>query len=234
MAVKMKAIQTALAGMGFDVGPIDGIRGGRTAAAIMAFQAAWKLRADGIVGPQTLARLFPAKANIVPGLAAVQPWFAEAQRLLGVKEDTSRASNPLIIGWGKDIRIAYGDDEIPWCGLFVAHCISSQLPMEPLPANPLGARQWAKFGVKTEPQPGAVMVFWRESMRSGKGHVGFYVSQSEDHYNILGGNQGDAVSVKGVEKARFLEARWPATVSHPIARPVFADKTGAVTDVSEA
>ncbi len=48
-------IQQALKAAGFDPGPVDGIRGPRTIAAIKAFQTARGLTVDGIVGPQTTA-----------------------------------------------------------------------------------------------------------------------------------------------------------------------------------
>ena len=53
--------------------------------------------------------------------------------------------------------------------------------------------------------------------RSGGGHVGFYVSEDKEAYNILGGNQSDKVSVARVGKDRFLEARWPKEVPLPSA-----------------
>jgi hypothetical protein len=49
--------QEALARLGHDPGPIDGIRGKRTKAAILSFQRARRLKADGIVGPKTTAEL---------------------------------------------------------------------------------------------------------------------------------------------------------------------------------
>jgi lysozyme len=50
-------IQGALARHGFDPGPIDGIFGTKTLAAVRAFQAARGLKVDGIVGPRTTAAL---------------------------------------------------------------------------------------------------------------------------------------------------------------------------------
>ena len=46
-------IQTYLSCNGFSPGPIDGVAGGRTTAAIKTFQASVGLTADGIVGPAT-------------------------------------------------------------------------------------------------------------------------------------------------------------------------------------
>ena len=51
-------IQRALKNAGFDPGPLDGISGDKTKAAIRSFQAARGLTADGIVGPLTSAALF--------------------------------------------------------------------------------------------------------------------------------------------------------------------------------
>lgn len=53
----IKQIQQALKAAGFDPGPIDGIKGPKTIAAIKAFQAANGLVVDGIVGPKTTAAL---------------------------------------------------------------------------------------------------------------------------------------------------------------------------------
>lgn len=52
-----KAIQNALRKLGFDPGPVDGIYGAKTAAAVAAFQASNGLVSDGEVGPQTATAL---------------------------------------------------------------------------------------------------------------------------------------------------------------------------------
>ena len=121
----------------------------------------------------------------------------------------------MILKWAEDLNIPYGDDEIPWCGLFVAHCVGSQLPDEPLPANPLGAREWLTFGSPATDQPGAIMVFWRGAKNTFKGHVGLYAGEDGDHYHILGGNQDNRVCVSRIAKDRKLGARWPATTMPP-------------------
>ena len=203
------AVQRRLSKHGFDPGPIDGLRGRRTIRAIRRFQEAKGLVPDGIIGPETHKSLFGA---LLPGEVPqfdVHPWFDEAMRLIGLTEDTGPSSNPKILKMAKDLDLAYKDDDLPWCGLFVAHCIGSTLPDEPLPANPLGARSWESFGVAVEPQRGALMTFWRESMKSGLGHAGFYHSETENDYRILGGNQSNMVNIMSVGKDRHVGARWP-------------------------
>jgi N-acetylmuramoyl-L-alanine amidase len=54
---KVSEIQTALRNLHFDPGPIDGIYGPRTVAAVNAFQLTEGLLADGEVGPETARAL---------------------------------------------------------------------------------------------------------------------------------------------------------------------------------
>lgn len=211
-----RTIQQALKDKGFDPGPVDGVWGRATIAAVVRFQTANALKPDGIVGPATRAALVasaPSPAPTPGATATFLPWFEEAKHLVGTKEVLGKKDNPTILDWAKDLDIHYPGDDVPWCGLFVAHCIGATLPEEVLPGNPLGARQWAQFGDSSTPRIGAIMVFWRESPASGKGHVGFYVGEDETAYQILGGNQSDSVCLTWLDKKRFVAARWPKGAS---------------------
>lgn len=230
-------IQNALKAAGFDPGPIDGIRGRRTIAAVRAFQAANDLEVDGIVGPKTTAKLFAAGApqDEAFGVPSTMPWLEEAVRAIGTQEQPGRGSNEAIIGWAEDLELtSYNDDDIPWCGLFTAHCVGSQMPEETLPGNPLGARQWQNFGISTSPQLGAVMVFWRGSRNGWKGHVGFYWAEDADAYHILGGNQSNAVTITRISKNRLLQARWPETGMEPAGITRTAATNGRLLSQNEA
>ncbi|MGH0001297.1 TIGR02594 family protein [Pseudovibrio ascidiaceicola] len=155
------------------------------------------------------------------------PWLIEARRLLGTKEISGPKHNPTIMGWAKSLGIFYRNDETPWCGLFVAHCMS--LVDERQPSNPLGSRNWGKYGRAIDkPVPGAILCFWRGSPRGWKGHVGFYVGEDADYYHVLGGNQSNAVNVAKVSKRRLLCIRWPE--SYPVqGEQTFAQREGAAS-----
>jgi len=218
--MKVIEIQQLLASMGLKPGPLDGIWGRQTVAALRAFQLSRGLEPDGILGPLTLAALAPG----VPRSAGLDDpslvWFKEAKRLLGTREKPGAGSNTTILNWATAQGIPYKGDDIPWCGLFVGHCISATLDREPTPASVLSARAWNAFGIRTRPTPGAVMVFWRKSLGSGLGHVGLYAGEDEDAYRIVGGNQSDTVSLAWITKNRLVGARWPSTVPPMVPAPV--------------
>jgi putative chitinase len=60
------AIQRALVALGFDPGPVDGLPGPKTRAAVLAFQRSRGLATDGIVGPQTIRALQAGLADGKP------------------------------------------------------------------------------------------------------------------------------------------------------------------------
>ncbi len=140
------------------------------------------------------------------------PWMVTAKKLVGLREVAGKRSNSTIINWarqlGGTVKNIYTNDGIAWCGLFTAHVMNDN-DIRIGFNNPLGARNWGKFGVATTPRYGAIMTFWRGSKSGWKGHVGIYVSEDSKYYHILGGNQSNSVNVTKIAKSRFLKARWP-------------------------
>lgn len=196
-------IQRALLTRGYDLGPsgADDALGRITITAVTAFQKAEKLDIlyPGTIGPKTIAALGLSAAGPV-----APPWIAEARRYLGLHERRDAAR--------LDKALRLDASEIPWCGAFVGMVVAATLPREVLPMNPLGARNWLKFGSEVKgPQIGAVAVFWRGLKAGWSGHVGFVVGHDKTHLHILGGNQSDSVSVARIAKDRLLGYRWPKT-----------------------
>jgi uncharacterized protein (TIGR02594 family) len=141
-------------------------------------------------------------------------WMRTARRLIGTREIVGKRHSPTILGWARELAGEFGawvksapfwsNDETPWCGLFVAKVFFAHgLKVN---ANFPSARAWANWGRACNPCPGAVLVFGRK----GGGHVGFYVSETATHFNVLGGNQGNAVNIMAIAKSRLLATRWPA------------------------
>ena len=130
--------------------------------------------------------------------------LVQAVKMLGTKEVVGKVHNPIIIGWAKELGLAkvYTNDEIPWCGLAVAYAVHSA-DLTPI-ASPLWALSWAKWGIEVkEPMLGDILTFKRD----GGGHVGIYVGEDDTCYHVLGGNQGNAMSVTRIVKTRLYKAR---------------------------
>jgi murein DD-endopeptidase MepM/ murein hydrolase activator NlpD len=63
----VSALQQSLKSLGYDPGPIDGVRGSKTAKAVRDFQRDQGLKIDGVAGPATMGRLSdPAMASGTP------------------------------------------------------------------------------------------------------------------------------------------------------------------------
>jgi uncharacterized protein (TIGR02594 family) len=154
--------------------------------------------------------------------------LVEAVKHIGVKEIVGKQHNPTILSWAKALGLekVYTNDEIPWCGLFVAYCAhASGLPVV---KHPLWALNWNKYGnVAQVPMLGDVLTF----TRNGGGHVGIYVGEDATHYHVLGGNQNNSVSVSRIAKDRLSQARRTAwKIAQPASvRVVHLAAKGVVT-----
>lgn len=137
--------------------------------------------------------------------------ITEAVKWLGLIEGAGSADNPWIIRWaryfGGWIASFYTKDSIPWCGLFVGYIVARS--GKPKNAKMLSARSWDNWGHKREGAPmlGDILVFWRGRPDGTSGHVGFYVAEDDEAYHVLGGNQGDSVSITRISKNRLISAR---------------------------
>jgi uncharacterized protein (TIGR02594 family) len=154
--------------------------------------------------------------------------LVEAVKHLGVKEFVGKEHNPIILGWAKSLSLStiYTNDEIPWCGLFVAYCCHAQGLQ--VVDRPLWALNWNKFGNRvSEPMLGDVLTF----KRNGGGHVGIYVGEDATHYHVLGGNQNNSVSVSRIAKIRLNQARRTAwKIAQPASvRKVHLEPKGVIT-----
>jgi uncharacterized protein (TIGR02594 family) len=72
------------------------------------------------------------------------------------------------------------------------------------------AKSWLEVGQKiSEPQPGDVVIFWREDPNSWKGHVSIYIGTDEETNEIicLGGNQDDQVCFRRYDSSSVLGYR---------------------------
>lgn len=134
------------------------------------------------------------------------PWIAEARKHIGLAEIPGKRHNGVISGWLRALKAWWDDDETPWCGTFVAHCCRAA--GRDLPQHWYRAKAWADAGTRLpRPAYGCIAVF----ERAGGGHVGFVVGQDgAGNLLVLGGNQGNKVSIAAFERSRAIAYVWPS------------------------
>jgi uncharacterized protein (TIGR02594 family) len=145
------------------------------------------------------------------------PWIDEGRKHIGLREDVSHSQHhPTVVQWlnamGKftgEANAWWRDDETPWCGLFVGYCLGV--------SGRFVVREWYRASAWQTPQMtrilrpayGSIVVM----ARTGGGHVGFVVGVDQrGNIMVLGGNQGNAVSIAPFSRERLLGATywWPS------------------------
>lgn len=135
-------------------------------------------------------------------------WLKEAWREFGQTERRGARENPRIVAMFRDAGHAkVKRDEVAWCAAFLGACLERAGLRA---TRSLIARSYLNWGEPIEtPRMGAVAVFSR-GRDPALGHVGFWLGETDKDVVLLGGNQGDAVSVARYPKSRLLALRWPA------------------------
>ncbi len=160
----------------------------------------------------------------------VPDWFEIAYRELasGVVETPGPQATQRIVQYHAKTSGRFRDDEVPWCSSFVNWCMA-QAGIDR--TNHAAARSWLWWGEALDvPVFGCVVVLkrgqanhgpgtrWPDATGSGwtypSGHVGLFVGLGASTtgagvIDVLGGNQGDRVSVRSYSVERVLGYRWP-------------------------
>lgn len=136
-------------------------------------------------------------------------WIIEARKHIGLREIKGSKHNPLILGWLKRLNAWWENDEVPWCGVYVAECL--RVGSRALPKHWYRASDYLNWGTHLdEPCYGCIVVF----TRTGGGHVGFVVGKDRrGNLMVLSGNVGNAVSIAPFSIARVSGYRWPPSAT---------------------
>lgn len=141
--------------------------------------------------------------------------FDLAQRFVGIHEVSGATSNPQILAMLRLDQVWPPGDETPWCGAFTNYIAwLLRIPR----SKDLRARSWLRVGIPinskeanvgfdviilqrgTGDQPGPEVI-------DAPGHVGFFAGFENTTVFILGGNQGDSVSIAPFPVGRILGIR---------------------------
>lgn len=187
MSVEIRKAQQAMSNAGFYKLVIDGEFGDGSLKAVLAM----------------LAKLGHAPKPTIK--LAELAWVAEARKHIGLKEIKGSKHNPTILSWIANLGGWFIDDETPWCGTFIAHCL--RVSGRAYPKHWYRALAYETYGTKL---PKAAYGCIGVMSRTGGGHVTFIVGETEDGKYLvgLGGNQSDAVNLMKFEKSRFTAFVW--------------------------
>ena len=157
-------------------------------------------------GQVTIVATFPDKPNASIAKADVAApeagWMKIARAELGVAEDPS-GSNPRIEAYHASTAGGAADDAVPWCSSFVNFCVDAAGVAG---TGSKAARSWLTWGVDAgDFVDGCVVVLKRGN--APKGHVGFFDGFESGRIKLLGGNQGNRVSVASFDVDRVLARR---------------------------
>lgn len=140
-------------------------------------------------------------------------WLDKARLYVGLEETKGHFHHPKILTWWEKIKTPFRDDETPWCAAFVGGVLEE---CKIRSSRSAAARSYLKYGIPLDrPAVGAIVIFWRGKRSGWSGHVGFVVGVDEKgNLMVLGGNQGDQVSIRPFSRSRVLGYRWPSVRPH--------------------
>ena len=151
-----------------------------------------------------------------------------AQKEIGTVE-WAKGDNPVVIGYFKDAgHPEVSTDATAWCAAFVGAMLARSGVK---PTGKLNARSYLDWGAPVErkdAKPGDVVIFKRGNS-SWQGHVAFFVKDKSALIEVLGGNQSNAVNVKGYQASKLLGIRRAPVAAHkPTTNPVVSQKSPEV------
>jgi uncharacterized protein (TIGR02594 family) len=156
--------------------------------------------------PKKAKAAAPAIAPAVALKAADWMNVANEELKKHVTELPGPASNPRIEAYHATTSGGPADDGVPWCSSFVNFCVTQAGGRG---TNSRAARSWMTWGRDAGAfADGCIVVLQRGA--APMGHVGFFVGFDGDRVKLLGGNQGDAVSIASFDRSRVLARRLPA------------------------
>lgn len=141
--------------------------------------------------------------------------FDQGARFINMREIEGERDNHFIV-WAHSLcGLEDTPDEVPWCSSWLnAICWLHRLPR----SKSARARSWLGVGKSLTlfdakagfdivilsrgkgTQPGPEVI-------NAPGHVGFYAGHDRDYVQVLGGNQGDQVSIRHYATSRVLGVR---------------------------
>lgn len=149
---------------------------------------------------------------------------------IGVHEYKSE-NNPRISEYHASVDGQSLNERVAWCASFINWGLA-QVGLTGTKSRM--ARSFLNWGVECELDAGVIAVFSRGD-NPIHGHVGIVQWFDDDYIYLLGGNQGDKVSVQKYRRSRLLGCRMPKRISRSktVGAGVVVAGAGVTSAVSE-
>lgn len=133
----------------------------------------------------------------------------KAAEELGVKEKSGRRDNPRVVEYHKYANLDNDNvqkDSVPWCASFICWVLEM---VGMISTNSMMARSYENWGIDVTScaLPGDLVVFWRDSIESGYGHIAVLLKETKNYLYCAGGNQNDEVNITRFSKSRLSSIR---------------------------
>lgn len=165
-----------------------------------------ELTANAAIGNEAIAGAADLSPNPsaaeLKGLPSAKVMQTAAKQLGMNERDQNTAIKEYLRNGGVNLDPA----QTAWCAAYVNATLAHH-GMKGTGSNL--ARSFLQYGEKIDtPDEGDIVVFSRGKEGSGQGHVGFFKGYDDNgDILVLGGNQGDSVSVKAYDKKKLLGYR---------------------------
>jgi uncharacterized protein (TIGR02594 family) len=128
---------------------------------------------------------------------------------MGQAEVPGAGANQQIIAYHARTSLSAKSDETPWCASFVSWALEMA---DMISAHSARAMDYAGWGRELrQPAIGCIVVL----RRVGGGHVGFWMGERDGKVLVLGGNQGNRVSIAPYKLDDVVAYRWPSGTPRP-------------------
>lgn len=126
--------------------------------------------------------------------------------LYGLKEIPGEENNPVIMSFFKAMGKTWVQgDETAWCSAFINY-LAIVCGYEY--SGELTAKSWLHIGYSiNRPVPGCLVIYWRDTPSSWKGHVGLWIREENKNIYTLGSNQDNMINIIPYPDFRLLDYR---------------------------
>lgn len=141
-------------------------------------------------------------------MTILEKFILTALNEFGTAEFAGERHNSRILEYHRATTLKATTDEVAWCSSFVNWVVQG---CGLVPTQSAAARSWMYWGKAIEkPVFGCIVVLDRRSEGNpNAAHVGFFIRELGANIFVLGGNQGNSVSISVYPKSRVLGYRVP-------------------------